>query len=131
MNGAPRRPGVSRRFLGRLRQGAPPGVGALAWAAHRITGCILAGYLFLHLYTLGSIVRGPQPFDTAMRLMARPAVRLLEVGLVWVALFHALNGVRLILLHLAPRASQRALAYAVGAATVVLGLASLPLFLAR
>jgi len=101
----------------------------LAWVAHRITGLVLLGYLFLHLYTLGSILQGPAPFDTAMALMAQPAVRLLELGLVWVVLFHAFNGIRLIVLHLIPAASQRALACAVGAATVVVGLASLPLFL--
>lgn len=131
MNARWRRPGVTQRFVGRVRQGAPPGVGGFAWALHRITGLVLVGYLFLHLYTLGAILQGPAPFDTAMALMARPAVRLLELALIWVVLFHALNGIRLILVHIVPWASQRALAYAVGAATVVLGLASLPLFLPR
>jgi succinate dehydrogenase/fumarate reductase cytochrome b subunit len=64
-----------------------------------------------------------------MALMARPAVRLLELGLVWVVMFHALNGVRLIVLHVVPAANHRTLAFAVGVATVVVGLASLPLFL--
>ncbi len=129
MMAAWQRPGVTRRFWARLQKGAPPGVGALSWIAHRITGLVLLGYLFLHIYTLGAILQGPAPFETAMALMARPAVRLLELALVWVVLFHALNGVRLILLHLVPAANHRTLAFAVGATTVVLGVASLPLFL--
>jgi succinate dehydrogenase / fumarate reductase cytochrome b subunit len=104
------------------------GVGAYVYVAHRLTGLILTVYLYVHLVTLGSVLQGPGGFDRAMALMNRPAVRLLELALVWVVVFHALNGARLCLLAVTPVANQKWLAYAVVAAAFLVALVSWPLF---
>lgn len=124
-----RQKGALRRFMDRTFRGEKMGIGAYMWAMHRITGIILVFYLFLHLFILSKVLAGPEPFNQVMRLFSNPFVRLLELVLVWVALFHGMNGVRLILLHLFPELNQRRLAYAFSAFTVIGVLVSLPLFL--
>jgi succinate dehydrogenase / fumarate reductase cytochrome b subunit len=104
------------------------GVGAYMYVAHRLTGLILTVYLYVHLVTLGSVLQGEDGFDRAMALMNRPMVRLLELLLVWVVLFHALNGVRLCLLAVTSAVDQKWLAYAVVAVSFLVTLFSLPLF---
>jgi succinate dehydrogenase/fumarate reductase cytochrome b subunit len=64
-----------------------------------------------------------------MALMDTPTVRLLELLLVWLVLFHALNGLRLVALSLAPGLNQRGLSYAVVIGSALIVLVSLPLFL--
>ncbi len=105
------------------------GIGATLFVMHRLTGAALTVYLYLHLITLGSILQGPDRFNRAMEWMSQPTVRLMELLLVWVVLFHTLNGLRLIVLAIAPKVDQKWLAYSVVAASVVIALASLPLFL--
>ena len=99
------------------------------YVAHRLTGLILTVYLYVHLVTLGSVLQGPEGFDRAMALMNRPLVRLLELVLVGVVVFHALNGARLCLLAVTPAFSQKWLAYAVVALSLLVTLLSLPLFM--
>ncbi len=116
-------------FFTRLAQGRPMGIGAYMFVMHRLTGVALTVYLYVHLITLGSILQGPDRFDQAMALMSRPGVRLMELVLIWVVLFHTLNGVRLLVLAIAPKVDQKWLACAVVAASVLIALASLPFFL--
>lgn len=104
------------------------GAGAYMFALHRVTGMILTIYLFVHLLTLGTVLQGPNGFDNMMALINNPIMRAFELVLVWIVLFHTLNGVRLIVLHLVPGASQRQLALAVTAASLLAVVASLPWF---
>jgi succinate dehydrogenase / fumarate reductase cytochrome b subunit len=117
-----------RRFLARLLSNRPMGVGAYMYVAHRLTGLILTIYLYIHLVTLGTVLQGPEDFDRAMALMNRPLIRLLELALVWIVVFHALNGARLCLLAVAPVVNQKWLAYAVVAAAFLVAILSWPLF---
>jgi succinate dehydrogenase / fumarate reductase, cytochrome b subunit len=119
----------SRRVVERLARGQPMGPGAYMYVVHRITALVITFYLYLHLYTLGSVLSGPGGFDAAMQLMTQPIVRLLELGLIWVVLFHALNGLRLTAVNLMPHLNQRYLAYGVVFISLGLALISLPLFL--
>ena len=105
------------------------GLGAYMFVTHRLTAVGLTIYLYVHLITLGSVLKGPQSFDRAMALMNRPSVRLLELLLVGAVLFHTLNGLRLCILAVAPRVNQRWLAYTVLAISLLVLAASLPLFL--
>ncbi|HEY8486043.1 MAG TPA: succinate dehydrogenase, cytochrome b556 subunit [Limnochordales bacterium] len=96
---------------------------------HRVTGVALVVYLFVHLHTLSSVLAGAQSFDAVMAAFNNPVVRLLELVLVVAVLFHTLNGIRLILLHLTPFRRSPALAWAVVVVPLVVGAASVRWFL--
>ncbi|MFC7232698.1 succinate dehydrogenase, cytochrome b556 subunit [Saliphagus sp. GCM10025308] len=75
--------------------------GMWAWIFHKFTGWILIGYLFTHIAVLSSAISGEQAYNTTLQgLEALFLVRLLEVGLLAVAVFHILNGIRLLMVDL-------------------------------
>lgn len=105
------------------------GLGATMFVLHRLTGVALTVYVFVHLVTLGSVLRGRTDFDRVMAILDGPSVRILEVLLVAAVLFHTMNGLRLVALALTPRADQKWLAYAVIAVSLMGLLLSAPLLL--
>jgi len=75
--------------------------GMWAWIFHKFTGWVLIGYLFTHIAVLSSVIQGPQAYEaTIVGLESLLVVRVLEVGLLAVAVFHILNGVRLLMVDL-------------------------------
>lgn len=86
--------------------------GMWAWILHKFTGWVLIGYLFTHIAVLstaitaqsadpGTLTQGQDVFTQTIRTLEGLAVvRVLEVGLLAVAVFHILNGVRLLLIDL-------------------------------
>jgi succinate dehydrogenase / fumarate reductase cytochrome b subunit len=72
-----------------------------AWIFHKFTGWVLIGYLFTHIAVLSTAITGPEVYETTIQgLESLAIVRLLEVGLLAVAVFHILNGVRLLMVDL-------------------------------
>lgn len=120
------RKGVTRRFVERTLRGDKLNQGAYMWAIQRITGLTLFGFFILHLTTLGTFLAGPEAFDRTMELMRHPVIRVLELLLLGVAAFHALNGVRLILLNLFLDINQKVLSYCFSAAAIVFMIISIP-----
>lgn len=110
------------RFWERTLSDRRMGVGSYVWSLHRVTGIVLAGYLVAHLFVLGTILQGGGSFDDIMRVLANPAVKAGEILLIWVALLHVTNGVRLVALDLAPSLNPRISAYLVAGVTAVLGI---------
>lgn len=113
---------VLYKFGQRTFGGRPLGLGSYAWLFHRITGIVLALYLVLHLLVLGTVLQGGGSFNQIMTVFENPVVKVLETLLIWVAIFHAANGFRLVVLDLAPSVNQRSLAYGAVVATVLLSL---------
>ncbi len=74
------------------------GVGGWAFLLHRLTGLVLVFYLFLHLAVLSALARGPQAYQAMLAFMDSPLIVALEVGLIATIAFHALNGIRLVLM---------------------------------
>lgn len=68
-----------------------------SWVAHRITGVTLFFFLFVHVIDIAMVRVSPEVFDRVVETYKNPIVGLMEVGLVAAFLFHALNGIRLIL----------------------------------
>jgi succinate dehydrogenase / fumarate reductase cytochrome b subunit len=72
-------------------------VGSWAWILHRLSGLALIFYLTIHIWIINTLTRGAAEFDRLMGLLGSPLFKILEVGLWGVILFHAFNGVRIII----------------------------------
>lgn len=71
--------------------------GMWSWALHRITGVTVFFFLFVHVLDTALVRVSPETYDEAIEIYKTPIVALMEMGLVFCVLFHALNGVRVIL----------------------------------
>jgi succinate dehydrogenase / fumarate reductase cytochrome b subunit len=76
-----------------------------AWVLHKFTGWVLIGYLFTHIAVLSTAIPAatgdPAIYTGTLQSLEQLAiVRVLEVGLLSVAVFHILNGVRLLFVDL-------------------------------
>jgi len=79
--------------------------GMWAWILHKFTGWVLIGYLFMHIAVLSTAVEAaagdPAAYtDTLQGLEELLVVRVLEIGLLATAVFHIMNGVRLLMVDL-------------------------------
>lgn len=105
--------------------------GMWAWIFHKFTGWVLVGYLFVHIPVLSTaLVSGDVYTATIQGLESLPIVRVLEVGLLAVAVFHIMNGTRLLLVDLGLGLEQQDKSfYASLLITAVIAVASVPTFL--
>ncbi|MFC8046584.1 succinate dehydrogenase, cytochrome b556 subunit [Nocardia sp. NPDC057353] len=71
--------------------------GMWSWALHRITGVTLFFFLFVHVLDTALVRVSPEAYNATIETYKNPLVALMEMGLVVAVLFHALNGVRVIL----------------------------------
>lgn len=78
------------------------GIGQWSWALHRVTGVGVLVFLLLHILDTSLIILGPEHYNTIIALYRVPIFRVMEVGLFAAVLFHALNGVRIILVDFWP-----------------------------
>ncbi|KAF0848442.1 succinate dehydrogenase, cytochrome b556 subunit [Nocardia caishijiensis] len=72
--------------------------GMWSWALHRITGVTIFFFLFVHVLDTALVRVNPNTYDQIIETYKSPIVALLEMGLVVCVLYHALNGVRVILI---------------------------------
>lgn len=70
--------------------------GMLAWVMFRITGLALVGYLSMHIMVISNL-HDPNKFNATMKFLGSWQFRILELGLFFVVLYHALNGLRVII----------------------------------
>jgi succinate dehydrogenase / fumarate reductase, cytochrome b subunit len=92
------------------------------WVAHRITGVLIFFFLFAHVIDTAMVRVSPEAYNSAVETYKNPIVGVMEVGLVAAVLFHALNGIRIVLVDFwadGPR-YQRQMSYAVIGIFVVL-----------
>jgi succinate dehydrogenase / fumarate reductase cytochrome b subunit len=90
------------------------GLGQWSWAAHRITGVLVLAFLFGHIVDTFAVGFGPELYDETIALYKQWWFKPFEVALVAAVLFHALNGLRIILFDFWPQLAQkqRTFAYA-------------------
>ena len=72
--------------------------GMWSWVAHRVTGVLIFFFLFAHVLDTALVRVSPEDYDRIIDTYKTPIVNLMEVGLVGAVLYHALNGVRVVLL---------------------------------
>lgn len=117
--------------------------GMWAWIFHKFTGWVLVGYLFTHIAVLSTAIPAASADPSTLAaggdiytqaivtLEELLLVRILEVGLLAVAVFHILNGLRLLLVDLGiGLESQDKSFYASVILTGAITVASVPTFIA-
>ena len=72
-------------------------VGMWSWVLHRITGIAIFFFLLVHILDTSLTRIDPEGYNTVMGAYKTVIMGLGELGLVAAILFHALNGVRLML----------------------------------
>ena len=98
------------------------GEGMWTWVLHRITGVSVFFFLLVHVLDTALVRVSPEAYDLVIASYKTPIVNLLEVGLVGAVLYHALNGLRVILIDFwskGPRL-QRQMTWVIGTIWVVL-----------
>lgn len=86
------------------------GAGQWAWAIHRAAGLGVLAFLLLHIFDIFLAAFGPGLFNDLLFLYKGPPARLLEAVLLFGLLYHALNGLRLILADFVPILASRKIA---------------------
>ena len=71
--------------------------GMWSWVAHRITGVLTFFFLFAHVLDTALVRVSPEAYNEVIETYKNPLVNLMEVGLVGAVLYHALNGIRVML----------------------------------
>ncbi len=77
--------------------------GMLAWAFHRISGVAIWLFVLLHVLDIYLAGGDPKVYDEILKVYASLPGRIMEVLLGAALLYHALNGMRIILMDFWPR----------------------------
>jgi succinate dehydrogenase / fumarate reductase cytochrome b subunit len=77
--------------------------GMVAWAFHRISGIAIWAFVLLHVLDIYLAGGDPKVYDDLLSFYASPLGRVLEVLLGAALLYHALNGIRILLMDFWPR----------------------------
>ena len=72
--------------------------GMWSWVLHRITGATIFFFLLVHVLDTALVRVSPQAYNEVINTYKTPIVGLMEIGLVAAVLYHALNGIRVILI---------------------------------
>jgi succinate dehydrogenase / fumarate reductase cytochrome b subunit len=96
--------------------------GMWSWVAHRVTGVLIFFFLFAHVLDTALVRVSPESYNAVIETYKHPIVNVMEVGLVGAVLFHAFNGVRVLLVDFWSKGVrlQRQMLYVVLALFVIL-----------
>jgi succinate dehydrogenase / fumarate reductase, cytochrome b subunit len=101
------------------------GGGMWTWMLHRATGLGVLLFLIIHVVETAAIIYSPDFYDHALVIYKNPVFRFAELLIFFSVLFHAANGLRIVVQDFWPVVMyhQRRLATA---AAVIVGLVMLP-----
>ena len=95
-------------------------VGMFAWMLHRLTGLALVGYLIIHVWGLKSITNA-EAYNALIASYHGPLFKVGEFLLLGAVVYHALNGVRIVLIDfMGWSPNQKKLFWTLGALAAVL-----------
>jgi succinate dehydrogenase / fumarate reductase cytochrome b subunit len=80
--------------------------GQWAWMLHRVTGLGVVLFLLLHIFDIFLMAAGEETFETFLDLYTAAPFRLLEAGLIFAVIYHALNGARVIVVDFWPQVGR-------------------------
>jgi succinate dehydrogenase / fumarate reductase cytochrome b subunit len=79
------------------------GLGMLMWALHRVAGLGILLFLTLHIVDIFLLGFGQNVFNSLLVIYSAPWAHVMDVFLLFGVLFHAINGLRIIVQDFAPR----------------------------
>ena len=82
------------------------GAGQWTWLLHRISGIAVVYFLSLHIFETLQLARGPLAYDEATAVYKQPWFRPFEFALVMAVVYHAFNGVRVMLFDYFPNLTR-------------------------
>lgn len=94
--------------------------GMWTWLLHRVTGLGILLFLVIHVVDTALVIYWPELYDHALALYKNALFRVAEVGIFFAVLFHAANGLRIIVQDFWPATMLRQRQMAWAAAIVVL-----------
>lgn len=105
--------GTALRYRGRE--------GMWSWILHRVTGLGVLLFLIIHVVETGLIIYSPAFYNEALALYKHPLFRFAELLIFFSVLFHAVNGLRIIVQDFRPTVMehQRKLVWATAAVVVL------------
>jgi succinate dehydrogenase cytochrome b subunit len=109
--------------VGTLYKGSP---GQWSWLLHRITGVAVILFLFAHVVDTAVVGWGPEAYNRVIGVYHNWVVKLLELGLVAAVLYHAINGVKIMVFDFWPASSRHMKPIAL-ASTVLFVLSMIPI----
>ena len=92
-----------RSEVGTLYKGSP---GQWSWLLHRITGVAVILFLFAHVVDTAVVGWGPEAYNRVVGVYHNWVVKLLELGLVAAVLYHAINGVKIMIFDFWPLSTR-------------------------
>ncbi|CAB1128965.1 Succinate dehydrogenase, cytochrome b556 subunit [Candidatus Hydrogenisulfobacillus filiaventi] len=105
--------------------------GTWAWWLHRVSGLLILAYLYFHLIVLSSAIwrGGEAAFNRVVAVLTSPPFLAADLVLFALILYHALNGIRIMLLDLGMWVDRQETVFwvlmALGAALLVAAAAAL------
>jgi succinate dehydrogenase / fumarate reductase cytochrome b subunit len=75
-----------------------------SWLFHRVSGLAILLFLLIHIVDISMLCFGPTVYNTSIYLFDQWEARLLSLALVAAILYHALNGLRIMLIDFWPKA---------------------------
>ena len=78
--------------------------GMWSWLLHRVAGLGILLFLLVHIVDISLLNFGPNVYDEGISLFGTAIVRLISLALIAAVLYHAFNGVRIILIDFWPKA---------------------------
>src|SRR5438445_11992736 len=103
---------------GTIYKGHP---GQWSWMVHRITGVAVILLLFAHVVDTAIIGWGPNAYNRVLHVYQNWGVRLLELGLVAAVLYHAINGVRIMIVDFWPKGVEHDRALGIASQALFVG----------
>jgi succinate dehydrogenase cytochrome b subunit len=95
--------------------------GHWSWLLHRITGLGVLLFLLVHIVDITLIGFGPKVYNDSIAIFSLPFVRVVSLALIASVLYHAFNGVRIIIVDFWPNGHkyQRGLFYTALALSII------------
>ena len=94
--------------------------GQWSFVAHRVSGFLVFMFLLLHIVDVSLINADGDLYNEVHALYGNILLRLFEVGLLFALIFHALNGLRIVIVDFFPRAVANEKALTAGVVTLTL-----------